>query len=70
MRAPSELVERFRALLLGMSYANAEVRPLLDMEGLKQWLPGRTSGYEQLAAAVDRFGTIDTFVKTVIARCK
>ena len=68
--APSELVERFRALLLGMSYANAEVRPLLDMEGLKQWLPGRTSGYEQLAAAVDRFGTIDTFVKTVIARCK
>ncbi len=68
--APSELVERFRALLLGMSYANAEVRPLLDMEGLKQWLPGRTSGYEQLAAAVDRFGMIDTFVKTVIARCK
>jgi len=68
--APSEPVERFRALLLGMSYANAEVRPLLDMEGLKQWLPGRTSGYEQLAAAVDRFGTIDTFVKTVIARCK
>ena len=68
--APSELVERFRALLLGMSYANAEVRPLLDMEGLKQWLPGRTSGYEQLAAAVVRFGTIDTFVKTVIARCK
>ena len=68
--APSELVERFRALLLGMSYANAEVRPLLDMEGLKQWLPGRTSGYEQLAAAVDRFGTIDTFVKTVIAQCK
>jgi len=68
--APSELVERFRALLLGMSYANAEVRPLLDMEGLKQWLPGRTSGYEQLAAAVDRFGTIDPFVKTVIARCK
>jgi len=68
--APSELVERFRALLLGMSYANAEVRPLLDMEGLKQWLPGRTSGYEQLAAAADRFGTIDTFVKTVIAQCK
>jgi len=68
--APAELVDRFRALLLAMSYTNAEVRPLLDMEGLKQWLPGRTSGYEQLAAAVDRFGTIDTFVKTVIARCK
>ena len=28
----------------------AEVRPLLDLEGLKQWLPGRTEGYKPLAA--------------------
>ena len=48
-----------------MSYADAEVRPLLDLEGLKQWVPGRVSGYAQLAAAVDRFGTIDAFVSSV-----
>ena len=46
-------------LLLVMSYADPQVRRLLDLEGLKQWLPGRTSGYEILAAAVDRSGVID-----------
>ena len=68
--ARPELVEQFRELLLGMSYADAEVRPLLDMEGLKQWRPGRTSGYALLSEAVDRFCTIDSFVKTVAAQCK
>ena len=53
---------RFRELLLTMSYGDAEVRPLLDLEGLKAWVPGRVTGYAQLAAAVDRFGTIDAFV--------
>ena len=42
-----------------MSYADPEVRPLLDLEGLKQWLPGRTEGYALLAEAVDRFGYLD-----------
>jgi phosphonate transport system substrate-binding protein len=69
-RAPSGLINRFRDLLLEMSYANDEVRPLFDLEGLKRWLPGRTQGYAQLAAAVDRFGTIDSFVKGVAAQCK
>ena len=68
--APINLVDRFRELLLGMDYADAEVRPLLDMEGLKQWQPGRTSGYAALAAAVGRFGTIDRFVASVADRCK
>src|SRR5262249_34917630 len=60
---------RFRDLLLGMSYSDPEVRPLLDMEGLKQWRPGRTNGYAALDAAIERFGTIDDFVGTVVARC-
>jgi phosphonate transport system substrate-binding protein len=68
--APSSLINRFRDLLLEMSYANEDVRPLFDLEGLKRWLPGRTQGYAQLAAAVDRFGTIDSFVKGVAAQCK
>jgi ABC-type phosphate/phosphonate transport system substrate-binding protein len=64
-----EQVARFRDLLLNMSYADAEVRPLLDLEGLKQWLPGRVSGYGELAAAVGRFGTIEAFVSRLQAAC-
>ena len=65
-----EKVTRFRDLLLAMSYGDAEVRPLLDLEGLKQWVPGRVLGYTQLAAAIDRFGTIDAFVSSVEAQCR
>jgi len=68
--APAQQVHRFRELLLGMSYSDPEVRPLLDMEGLKQWQPGRTEGYAALDAALCRFGTVDEFVKAVVARCK
>jgi phosphonate transport system substrate-binding protein len=68
--APQTPVARFRQLLLGMSYADAEVRPLLDLEGLKRWVPGRVEGYAQLAAAVDRFSTIDAFVQDSLARCR
>lgn len=57
--------ERFTELLLGQSYADPEVRPLLDLEGLKQWKPGRTSGYAQLEQAIDRFGTIDAWLESV-----
>lgn len=50
------LVARFVDLLLSMRYDDPEVRPLLDLEGLKQWLPGRTSGYALLEEAVDGLG--------------
>jgi len=49
-------VSEFVSLLLGMDYADPGVRPLLDLEGLKQWLPGRTTGYAQLEGAVDTAG--------------
>ena len=55
-------VAKFRELLLGMSYDDPEVRPLLDMEGLKVWQPGRTSGYAVLERACDRFGTLDAWL--------
>ncbi len=57
--APADLVEQFRALLLGMSYDDPQVRPLLDLEGLKAWRDGRTSGYAQLERAVDEVGFYD-----------
>jgi isovaleryl-CoA dehydrogenase len=47
---------RFGELLLGMDYADASLRPLLDLEGLKEWRRPRLSGYEQLERAVDEAG--------------
>lgn len=57
--APADLIARFKVLLLKMSYADAEVRPLLDLEGLKAWREGRVEGYRALERAVDRFGFYD-----------
>jgi phosphonate transport system substrate-binding protein len=51
--ADTPAIVRFRELLLAMSYDDPAVRPLLDMEGLTRWLPGRTSGYALLERAVD-----------------
>jgi ABC-type phosphate/phosphonate transport system substrate-binding protein len=51
--APSPDLDRFRSLLLSMSYDDPEVRPLLDLEGLTAWRDGRTTGYDQLERAVD-----------------
>jgi phosphonate transport system substrate-binding protein len=56
---PQAAIARFGELLLAMDYADAEVRPLLDLEGLKQWKPGRLSGYAALEAAVDDLGFYD-----------
>jgi phosphonate transport system substrate-binding protein len=67
--ATRELIDRFRDLLLGMSYADPAVRPLLDLEGLKQWRPGRTQGYAALNEAVNRFGSVEQFVREVAASC-
>jgi ABC-type phosphate/phosphonate transport system substrate-binding protein len=54
--APPELADRFTSLLLAMSYDDPDVRPLLDLEGLRVWRKGRTIGYAQLDAAVDATG--------------
>jgi len=59
--SPPPLLGRFRELLLGMSYEDPKLRPLLDLEGLKAWLPGRTEGYAALERAVDRFATNPVF---------
>lgn len=48
-----KMVARFVELLLAMNWQDSQVRPLLELEGLKAWLPGRTSGYDLLIHAVD-----------------
>jgi phosphonate transport system substrate-binding protein len=65
--APKELVAKFHELLMAMRYDDPVVRPLMDLEGLKAWKPGRTSGYADLAAAIDRFGTIEPFLAELAA---
>jgi ABC-type phosphate/phosphonate transport system substrate-binding protein len=52
-------VARFTELLMAMSYDDPDVRPLLDLEGLKAWRPGRTTGYAALEAAVGEQGVYD-----------
>jgi ABC-type phosphate/phosphonate transport system substrate-binding protein len=56
---PQAAIQRFGELLLAMDYGDPAVRPLLDLEGLKQWKPGRTIGYAALEAAVDDLGFYD-----------
>jgi ABC-type phosphate/phosphonate transport system substrate-binding protein len=57
--ADAKAVQRFAELLLAMDYGDATVRPLLDLEGMKQWLPGRLELYQPLEHAVDTAGFYD-----------
>ena len=52
----TERAEAWTRVLLTMDYANPAHREMMDMEGLKAWLPGRTSGYEALEAAAREQG--------------
>ncbi|HXJ40376.1 MAG TPA: PhnD/SsuA/transferrin family substrate-binding protein [Bryobacteraceae bacterium] len=63
---PTDEITRFRELLLAMSYADPAVRRLLDLEGLKQWLPGRTEGYALLSAATEKNGYLDKAVAGIL----
>ena len=51
--SPRTLVDTFQSLLVEMSYDDPDVRPLCDLEGLKQWYRGRLEGYNALEKAVD-----------------
>lgn len=58
--APRDLAGRFGGMLRSMSYADPEVRPLFDLEGLRAWRPGRTTGYASIEAAVGECGFYDS----------
>jgi ABC-type phosphate/phosphonate transport system substrate-binding protein len=53
--SPEARIQPFVDILLAMSFQDPRVRVLMELEGLKQWLPARTSGYAQLEKAVQRF---------------
>jgi ABC-type phosphate/phosphonate transport system substrate-binding protein len=52
---PADRWKPFVDMLLGMSFQDREVRAFMEMEGLKKWLPARTTEYTQLKKAVERF---------------
>ena len=51
---PHDRQEGWLEVLYSMSYDDPKHREMMDMEGLKQWLPGRTTGFGPLGEAVDR----------------
>lgn len=55
----AEAARRFGELLLAMDWNDAQVRPLLELEGLKQWRNGRTQGFRLLERAATEQGFYD-----------
>jgi ABC-type phosphate/phosphonate transport system substrate-binding protein len=50
---PAETEARWLEVLHRMSYDNPAHREMMDMEGLKKWEPGRTSGFGPLTEACE-----------------
>jgi phosphonate transport system substrate-binding protein len=51
---PRDEEKRWKKALFEMRYDNPEHREMMDMEGLKEWLPERTTGYAALTEAVEQ----------------
>jgi ABC-type phosphate/phosphonate transport system substrate-binding protein len=49
---PAERERRFVQVLFAMRYDDPKHREMMDLEGLKAWVPGRTTGYALLQEAV------------------
>jgi phosphonate transport system substrate-binding protein len=50
---PKSEEDRWLEALFAMTYSNPDHRKMMDMEGLKEWMPGRTSHYAALTAAAE-----------------
>ena len=55
-RVPDERTGPWLELLLAMDWENPEHRPILEMEGLRQWVPPHLDGYASLLEAVQEQG--------------
>jgi phosphonate transport system substrate-binding protein len=51
---PADVERGWLDVLFSMTYDNPDHRRMMDLEGLKAWLPGRTSGFGPLTEAVER----------------
>ena len=63
-----ELERHWLDTLMSMSYAVPDHREMMDLEGLKEWLPGRTSGFGALTEAVRAQGYPELFQPTLQAQ--
>lgn len=57
-----EKFEKFGEVLHKMDYSNPDHKEMMDMEGLKEWVCGRTVGFEQISSAneyLNFFGEIN-----------
>ena len=52
----ADLATRWSRALLAMSYDDPALRSFMDLEGVKQWLPGDKSGYVDLTEAMREQG--------------
>jgi ABC-type phosphate/phosphonate transport system substrate-binding protein len=50
---PEQVKANWLKVLFSMSYDNPKHREMMDMEGLKAWAPGRTTGFGILTRAVE-----------------
>ena len=50
---PADAEQRWLQALFSMSYDDQSHRQMMDLEGLKAWMPGRTTGFGLLTAAVE-----------------
>ncbi len=50
---PQEREQQFLQVLFAMRYDNPKHREMMELEGLKAWMPGRTSGYGLLYEATE-----------------
>jgi ABC-type phosphate/phosphonate transport system substrate-binding protein len=53
---PEQVKDSWLKVLFSMSYDNPKHREMMDMEGLKAWVPGRTTGFGILTRAVEHSG--------------
>jgi phosphonate transport system substrate-binding protein len=51
--------KRWRRALLAMSFEDPAMRPAMELEGVRRWLPGDRAGYESLMAAMNGEQTVD-----------
>lgn len=54
-----ETEKKWLEVLHSMSYDNPKHKEMMDLEGLKEWKPGRTTGFGPLTRAVDLLSFFD-----------
>lgn len=52
----ANLEKHWLEVLFRMDYSNPDHKEMMNLEGLKKWEPGRTTGFSQLAEATERQG--------------